>query len=207
MEPGASALMTSQAAEKAYRSARAEATVATRLELADGAWLEWLPQETILFDGARLRRSLRVEAAAEARLLVADMLVFGRRARGERFQHGTLHDHIEARIGGRLVWADALRLAPEPAALFEAPFALAGIGALATCLYLAPDAQAHIATARELAEAPDVRSGASGIGSVLVVRWLADDPAHVRRALRRFCAGFRHAVAGLPGRLPAIWRS
>ena len=86
LEAGAAAVVTSQAAEKAYRSAGADATLDVALDLADGAWLEWLPQETILFDGARLRRRLRVDAAAQARLLAIDMLVFGRRARGERFQ-------------------------------------------------------------------------------------------------------------------------
>ena len=68
LEAGAAAVITSQAAEKAYRSAGADATLDVALELADGAWLEWLPQETILFDGARLRRRLRVDAAAQARL-------------------------------------------------------------------------------------------------------------------------------------------
>jgi urease accessory protein len=207
IEPGAAALITSQAAEKAYRSVGPDATVEVDLDLADRAWLEWLPQETILFDGARLRRCLSVAAASEARLLAADMLVFGRPARGERFRRGVLHDRIEIRVGDRLVWADALRLAPEPGALFEAPFGLAGAAALATYFYLARDAQEHIATARTLADAPDVRSGATCIGPVLVVRWLADDPAPVRHALRRFHACFRHALAGLPAQVPAIWRT
>jgi urease accessory protein len=207
MEPGAAVLITSQAAEKAYRSAGTAATVTTRLDLGDCTLLEWLPQETILFDGARLRRSLSVEATTEARLLAADMLVFGRRARGERFRRGVLHDRVEIHVGDRLVWADALHLAPEPGALAEAPFGLAGAGALATCFYLAPDAEGHIAMARELADAQDVRSGATCIGPVLVVRWLADDPARVRQACRRFCTGFRRAVAGLPERVPAIWRT
>jgi urease accessory protein len=207
MEPGAAALITSQAAEKAYRSAGPDATVDIHLDLADHAWLEWLPQETILFDGARLRRCLSVRAATAARLLAADMLVFGRRARGERFRHGVLHDRIEIWVDDRLVWADALRLAPEPGPLLEAPFGFAGAAALATCFYLAADAEAHIATAREFADAADVRSGATCIGPVLVVRWLADDPARVRQACRRFCTRFRRAVAGLPERAPAIWRT
>jgi urease accessory protein len=164
MEPGAAALITSQAAEKVYRSAGPEATVTVRLDLADRTWLEWLPQETILFDGARLRRSLLVEAAAEARLLAADMLAFGRRARGERFRRGALHDRIEIRVGDRLVWADALRLAPEPGPLLDSPFGLDGAGALATCIYVAADAGDRIALARELAESLDVHSGATSMG-------------------------------------------
>ena len=207
LEDGAAAVITSQAAEKAYRSAGPDATLNVHLDLADRAWLEWLPQETILFDGARLRRTLRVEAVAQARLLAADMLVFGRRARGERFRHGLLRDRLEVRMDDRLVWADALRLAPEPGPLLHLPFGFAGAAALATCVYVAADARDRIGLAREFAESPDVRSGATCMGPVLVVRWLADDPAPVRQAVRRFCARFRHAVAGLPEQVPAIWRT
>jgi urease accessory protein len=203
---GATALITSQAAEKVYRSAGADATVDVGLELADQAWLEWLPQETILFDQARLRRTLRVDATPQARLMAADMIVFGRRARGERFATGLFRDRWEVRVGGRLVWADALHLT-EPGALLDAPFAFAGAAALATCIYLAPDAKQRIGLARGLAESPDVRSGATNLGPLLIVRWLAADPAPLRRALQRFCARFRHAVAGLPERVPAIWRT
>jgi urease accessory protein len=206
LETGAAAVVTSQAAEKAYRSAGAEATLDVRLELEDRAWLEWLPQETILFDGARLRRRLQVDAAAKSRLLAADMLVFGRRARGERFRRGLLHDRIEIRVGRRLVWVDALHLAPVPGALLGAPFGFAGAGTLATCIYVASDAEHRVGVARDLAAWPEVRSGATAIGPVLVVRWLAGDPAAARRALQRFCARFRHVVAGLPERVPAIWR-
>jgi len=207
LETGAAAVVTSQAAEKAYRSAGPEATVDVGLDLGHRTWLEWLPQETILFDGARLRRTLRVDAAPQARLLAADMLVFGRRARGEQYRTGLLSDRWEVHVERRLVWADAVRLAPEPGPVLDAPFGFAGAGALATCIYVASDAGDRIEFARELAESSNVRSGATNMGPVLVVRWLGDDPAPVRQALRRFCARFRHAVAGLPEQVPAIWRT
>jgi urease accessory protein len=204
---GSVASVTSQAAEKAYRSAGPDAGVDVHLNLKDGACLEWLPQETILFDGARLRRRLRADLEADARLLAADMLVFGRIARGERFQSGLLHDRFEIRIGGRLAWADALRLAPHPGRLIEAPFGAGGAGALATCVYVGQDAKERLALARALVDRPGVRSGATCIASVLIVRFMAEDPAAARQALQRFCARFRHEVAGLPERMPAIWRS
>jgi urease accessory protein len=207
LEAGAAAVITSQAAEKAYRSAGADATLDVTLDLADGAWLEWLPQETILFDGARLRRRLRIDAAAQARLVATDMLVFGRRARGERFQSGFLYDRWEVRIGRRLAWVEALHLTPDPGALLDARFGFAGAGAAATAIYVAPDAADRLALARALIDRPKVRSGATCVGPVLVVRWLGDDPAAVRAAVQQFCARFRHAVAGLPDRVPAIWRT
>jgi urease accessory protein len=209
VEAGADAQVrvTSQAAEKIYRSAGPTCALETRLIAGPEAWLEWLPQETILFDGARLRRSLRVEAADGARLLAADMVVFGRRARSESFRDGLFYDRWEVRVGSRLVWADALRLANRPGAVLSGPFSFAGAGAFATVIYIAPDAEDRVDLARDLAAWPDVRSGATCIGPVLVVRWLARDPAALRAALRRFSVGFRHAVAGLPERIPAIWRA
>lgn len=140
LAPGAVAMITTQAAEKVYRSAGALSRVDVRLALADDAWLEWLPQETILFHRAKLRRRLVLDLATSARLSAADLLVFGRRARGERFQRGLLHDRWEVRSAGRLVWADALRLEDDPGALLEAPFGFGGAGAVATAIYVAPDA-------------------------------------------------------------------
>ena len=200
LERGAAAVVTTQAAEKAYRSAGAEASVEVDLDLADETWLEWLPQETILFDGARLRRTLRMDLGLRARLVAADMLVFGRRARGEQFQTGLLSDHWEVRVGRRLVWADALRLAPEPGTLLEAPFGFAGAGAFATCIYVAADAGDRIGLARALARGKGVRGGVTCIGPVLVVRWLAADPAALRPAVAALlCAvsacGWRSARA------------
>jgi urease accessory protein len=207
LEAGAAAVITSQAAEKAYRSAGADATLDVDLDLGDRTWLEWLPQETILFDGARLRRRLRVDASAQARLVAADMLVFGRRARGERFQRGFVYDRWEVRIGRRLAWADALRLAPEPGALLDAPFGFASAGAAATAIYVAPDAADRLDLARALLDQQKVRSGATCVGPVLVLRWLGQDPAAVRAAVQQFCARFRHAVAGLPEGVPLIGRT
>jgi predicted RNA binding protein YcfA (HicA-like mRNA interferase family) len=109
LAPGAAAMITTQAAEKVYRSAGALSTLDVRLALAADAWLEWLPQETILFDRARLRRRLVLDLAQSARLLAADLLVFGRRVRGERFQDGFFHDRWQVRLAGRLVW----RLQPD----------------------------------------------------------------------------------------------
>lgn len=198
----ASALITTQAAEKAYRSVGPDARFAVQLDLGRDAWLEWLPQETILFDGARLRRDLHVDAHHEAGLIAADLLVFGRRARGERFATGLLRDRWQVRVDGRLVWADVLCL-DAPAGQIAAPFGFAGAAAYGTCIYVAPDAPDRLSLARALSQQAGVRAGATVLGPVLVARWLASEPAAVRNALQHFCAAFRHAVRGLPERVPA----
>jgi urease accessory protein len=204
-EGGASLLLTSQAAEKVYRSTGATTDVEVSLTVAQGAWLEWLPQEAILFDGARLHRRLAAGVAEGGRLLAAETLVFGRAAHGERLAGGLLQEAWRVRVGGRLAWADALRLDGDIAATLSAAATFAGAGALATAIYVGPDAADLLPTARSLAEEGASRGGASLAGAVLVARFLGAEARTVRRDLARFVAGMRHAAIGLPPRVPRAW--
>jgi urease accessory protein len=202
---GTRALVTSQAAEKVYRSAGPEARLDVHLSIGDGAWLEWWPQETILFDQARLRRRLVIDAAPGARALIGELLVFGRQAHGEQLRAGLLHESWAVRADGRLLWADALRLDGDIAARLAAPFGFAGARAAATLIYLGADAQSWLAPARELIPADGVRAGVSCLPGLLVSRWLDPDAARLRQSYAGFIARFRALVAGLPDRLPTIW--
>ncbi|HYZ32485.1 MAG TPA: urease accessory protein UreD, partial [Crenalkalicoccus sp.] len=138
LEAGARATLCTAAAEKAYRSLGPAAELATRLELGPGATLEWLPQETILFDGARLTRRIEFRLAEGARLLAAEMLVFGRAARGERLCTGALLDAWRLYGPAGLAWADGLALQGELGARLADPFGFAEAGALGTVLLWAP---------------------------------------------------------------------
>ena len=198
---GTTATLCTPAAEKLYRSLGPETTIGTTLRLETGAVLEWLPQETILFDGARLRRRLEVEMAPDARLLAAEMLVFGRAARGECFREGSLHDSWRLRMGGPLRWADALRL-DVPGAALEDRFGLGGAGSFATLLYAGPDAAGHL---------PRMREAAGPLGAatlpregVALIRWLGP-AAPVRAALAAAIPALRPALMGLPPLLPRLW--
>lgn len=205
VEAGAAALVTSQAAEKVYRSTGAETSVDTCLRVAAGGWLEWCPQATILFDRARLRRSLHLELAPSARAMLGEMLVLGRLASGERAGEGLLFDAIEVRRGGELVWVDRLRLEGSYAPVIEAAAGLGGDRALATFVHAAPEAADRLDLARDLLEDRAVRAGATLVNGLLVVRWLAPDPLALRRAFALFWARFRAAAAGLPPALPRLW--
>ena len=108
--PGAHVQITSQAAEKIYRAEHAPATIATRIALAAGARLDWLPQETILFNAARLSRTLDVEIDPGATLTLLEIIVLGRVAHGEQVTTGSLRDRWRIRRGGRLVLAEDVRL-------------------------------------------------------------------------------------------------
>lgn len=204
---GTAALVTTQAAEKVYRSLGPDSHLDTVLAVAPGAWLEWAPQEAILFDGARLRRSLTIDLAAGARLLAGELLVFGRTARGERFRRGLLHEAWRVRRNGRLVWTDALRLDGDIAARLDAPAGFGGAVACATVLYAADDAPALLGTARALVEAAAGRAGATLVNGLLLARFLSGDAAALRRDVVQYWAGLRAAAAGLPPRLPRVWET
>lgn len=203
------AMVFGQAAEKIYRSAGADTDVTVRLSADTEAWLEWLPQETILFDGARLRRRTLVDTAPGARLLAGEMLVFGRTAMGETMTHGLVRDAWEVSRRGRLVWADALQLDDALASDLAAPAGFAAARAFASLIYVADDAADRLATARALLDTAmptsELRVGATCIGDVLVVRWLGSQALPLRIAFGDFWAAFRHSVGGLPAELPRLW--
>ena len=97
VEAGARLTVTTAAAEKVYRSLGPDTRIGVKLDVGGGAALAWLPQETILFDQVRLRRSIDVEAAPGARLLLAEGMVFGRSAMGETVTQGHFSDHWRVR--------------------------------------------------------------------------------------------------------------
>ena len=206
---GAQAQLFGQAAEKVYRSAGVDTEIAVHLAVGPGGWLEWLPQETILFDGARLRRLTSANVAPGARLLAGEMLVFGRTAMGEAMTHGLVRDAWEVRREGRLHWADALQLDDTFADDLAAMAGFGGALAFASLVYVGDDAADQLVTARGLLDAmvatPGLRVGASVLGDVLSVRWSGTEALPLRNAFGAFWASFRHAAAGLPPTLPRLW--
>jgi urease accessory protein len=206
---GASAHVTAQAAEKVYRSAEPDTSLEIALRVGVGARLEYLPPETILFDGARLRRRAVVELAADAVLLAGEVLVFGRIASGERMASGLVHDAWVLRREDRLVWGDSFHLADDSmgSLLNKAadPACLDGATACATLLLAAPDAATFLAGARKTIAASGVRGGATLVGGVLVMRLLAAEPAPLRRAYVALAGHLRAAQAELPAQLPGLW--
>jgi urease accessory protein len=211
LAPEAVVHVTASAAEKIYRSIGPTTTVYQSLVIAAGSALEFLPPETILFDGARLRRETVVELGAGAGFLGGEIVVFGRRARSERFTNGFLRDVWEVQREGKLVWGDALHLEGDIARIIDDPTCFAGAAAFAT-LILAPPRQdpgSLLDCARAIQSAgatPTLRSGVTAITGVIVARWLAADAAELRRAYAVLAGHFRYAAMGLPPALPRIWR-
>lgn len=204
---GARGMALGAAAEKIYRSPAAACEIAVTLEAGAGAWLEWVPQETILFEGARFRRCNRVKLAADARLLAGEMLIFGRAAHGENLTTGAIEDRWELYRDDRLVWADILRMEGDLTRPLQGRAGLAGARACATLIYAGSDAADMLVVARDLLPQSDdgFRVAASVVNGVLVLRWLGFAPERLRVAYGAFWGALRARLAGLPAALPRLW--
>lgn len=197
-EAGARAVFTTQACERIYRSLGGDAEGLTRVSLAEGAALDWLPQETILFDGGRLARRFEVDMAEDAALVAAEAVIFGRAARGETVRSGFFHDRWRIRRGGRLILADDLRFDGAVAASLARRAVLDGNGALATVLICAPRCESKLEAVRAaLGEA----GGASAWDGKLLARIAAADGFALRQTLLPVLAALTDGRA-----LPKVWR-
>jgi urease accessory protein len=189
-------LFGTAAAEKVYRSLGPATRVAVRLEAAAGATLRWLPQETILFDRARLERRIEVDLDAGATLVLAEAVVFGRAAMGEAVTQGELIDRWRVRIGGRLAFAESVRLDGAIAAKLSERAVAAGGYALATVL-IAPGEARQVEAVRALEFSGEV--GISAWNGVAVARLVAPDGVALRRDLAAVLAALQS------GPLPRLW--
>jgi urease accessory protein len=196
--PGARLLVTSAAAEKVYRTLGPETTVAAKLDVAAGGELAWLPQETILFDQARLRRTIEVDLAADARLLLAEAVIFGRFGMGETVAEGFWLDRWRVRRGGRLLHAETVRLDGNVAEKLAQSAVTKGGIAIATVL-LVPGDETIVAAVRAASQQFRGEVGASAWNGRAVVRLVAADGA----ALRHDLACILTTIRG--GRLPRLW--
>jgi urease accessory protein len=208
---GAAAHVTASAAEKVYRSTgRTTTTITQTLSIGPSAVLEFLPPETILFDGARLRRETIVDLASGSAFLGGDIVVFGRRARGERFASGFLREVWEVRCNGELVWGDALHLDDDVGLIIENSACFDGAAAFATMILSLPggDPRNLLDSARLLQSAAATMGllvGATAVGGLVIARWLATEPAALRRAYADLACHFRSTALGFPQRLPRVW--
>tara|TARA_R110002020_G_scaffold136630_15_gene304775 strand:- start:24434 stop:25309 length:876 start_codon:yes stop_codon:yes gene_type:complete len=148
---GASMTLATQACEKTYKAhGTSQAQVSVRLTLNPASSLTWLPQETILFDRARLSRHIEVDMAAGSRLLMVEPVVFGRLAMKESVIEGHFRDRWRVRLDGRLLHAEDMRLGPDIADALDRSAVANGGLAMATVLLVAPEAEARLAATRAL---------------------------------------------------------
>jgi urease accessory protein len=203
----ASLAVTSQTPERVYRALSEPAQVTTRLEARDAARLAWLPQETIVFDRARLRRRTEVELSAEAELLALEWFVLGRAAHGETVVDGEITDSWRVRRDDRLVWADTFRATGETFPHLRRRALLSKYRAVATLIYSGPDLDGRLELIRDLVASLECAGGATSVGGLIIVRLAAAVASELRLAVRGFLEGFGRERGPAPLRVPKMWSS
>ncbi len=197
---GAAAAMTTQAAERVYRCNGPAAKVANTLNIEGGGRLDWLPQETILFDGCNLERTTAATMAGDATLTATELVVYGRTAMGERVTDGRFADRWRVVRDGRLVFADTTRLAGPIADTLALPGVAGGGIAVALILHVSPRASALLPDVRQALSHAEGPAGASAFDGILVARAVAATAARLRATVLEVMAVVRD---GLPP--PRSW--
>jgi urease accessory protein len=176
---GSRLAVTTAAAEKVYRATGVPSQINIGLKLAAGSHLAWLPQETILFDRAKVSRRIDIDLAENASLLLCEIVVFGRAAMGERMLSGQFVDRWRMRRGGRLVFAETVRLDGDIGEKLGRPAVAKGGVAVGTAL-IAPGDEALVERIRALSESFGGEVGISCWNGFAMARFCAQDAARLR---------------------------
>ena len=176
---GSHLAVTTAAAEKIYRAQGPAAQLDISLKAADRSHLAWLPQETILFDRARVSRRIDIELAQTASLLLCEIVVFGRAAMGERMLSGEFVDRWRLSRGGRLVFAETVRLDGDIGARLASPAVAKGGVAIGTAL-IVPGDDVLVERIRELSASFGGEVGISSWNGFAMARFCAQDAARLR---------------------------
>lgn len=198
---GAGATLTTQACERVYRSTGDDAVVQNRLRIGASARADWLPQETIIFDGGRIRRSFEVDLGDGATLLAVESVILGRAAMGETLKSGAFRDRWRIRRDGRLIFADDTRLPASMAAGLTGSATLGGARAFATLVMVGHDAPARIDKLRNLAFGGEFGTSALS-DDVLVARVVAPNGESLRNTLTVAIGSLREDRP-----LPRVWQA
>ena len=212
VDGGAHALATTPGAQKWYRSTGAAAAAITRLHVADDARLEWMPQETMVFDGARAKQTLAITLAPKAIFFGWEMLCLGRTARGERFANGEFRQSIGLvrADGGAPLWRESMVLSGNDA-LLSSKLGFRDLPVAATAWIAFPDVESGLLTADilaavrlQLADAPQAAASSPEAG-LIVIKALGDAPEAVRNLLIAVWKKIRLQVFSREAILPRIW--
>ncbi len=206
--PSAHALLTTPGASKWYRSARAWAQQRLGLSVEAGGALEWLPQETIVFDAARAAMHSRIELADEARFIGMEVLCLGRRASGETFASGAVHLDTRVQRKGRPIWLERGQL-EGGGGLLNASAGLAGFSVSGTLLAVAPRIEPGLLaacrgiTVREAGS----RHGLTALPELIVARYLGHSSEAARHWFVDLWRVLRPALIGCEAQVPRIWNT
>lgn len=225
LQPQAQALITTTAASKIYRSNGLLAKQTVNIKVDEGACLEWLPQETIVFNGANYRQDLRVELAPGASWLGWEITRFGRSARGERFLQGEWRSHTEVWQQGQPLWIDRQWL-PGQEAILNSPHGLAGHSIVATLTWIgcevSPELVAQVRSLWEQGDKgrrehleqqpttnyqlPTTNHGITRLPCGLLCRYRGSSSIEVRNWFTSVWQLLRLSLLGRSSCLPRVWQ-
>jgi urease accessory protein len=197
--------VSSQAAEKVYRALSETARVSTRLTARESAKLAWLPQETIVFNRARLNRKTEIDLSPTAELLALEWMVLGRAASGEEMVAGYLVDSWRVHRNGKLIWADSFRVTDEVFPHLHRKALLSNCRAFGTLLYFGPDLNRRLELSRDIAASLRCHCAPTSVAGLLIVRFAAEASSDLRLALTGFLQEFSRELGSGPFRVPKMW--
>jgi urease accessory protein len=203
--PGASIAVTTQAAEKVYRALNEPAHVTTRLKARESTRLAWLPQETIIFNWARLHRTTEIELFSGAELLALEWLVLGRAAHGEIVVGGSITDNWRVKKNGRLIWADSFRITDETFAHLNRKALLSNCKAIATLICFGADLEKRLEFLRKVLLPMECNCAVTFVAGLIVARFAAKESADLKLALRSFLQHVEPELGSGPFRVPKMW--
>ncbi|BBP00720.1 urease accessory protein UreD 2 [Sulfuriferula nivalis] len=209
LEHGSQALLTSPGAGKWYRSSGSYASQQLRFTVAENAVLEWLPQETILFDGALARMNMEVELAQGAVFMGWEIVCLGRAASGEKFNHGHLNQRVRIKFAGKPIWQEFGNLQGGDA-LMNSPAGLAGCTVTATLVLAGKAIPADLLNqCREVAVdgMAGEHCGITVLPDVLIVRYLGNKSEAAKRYFTALWTILRPYAAGRQAVIPRIWQT
>jgi urease accessory protein len=206
LDVNAHALLTTPGAGKWYRSVGAGARQSIHFDVINGACLEWLPQENIIFNGASAELRTAVRLSGDASFIGWEICCFGRTGSGETFSSGSFRGHTFIERDNRPLWLENGRLEGGGAAL-QSPVVLAGQSVAATLLAASEKLDADgLAACREIR--PSVGDGAvTLLPGLLIGRYLGPSSEAAKNYFIQLWHSLRPAVAGRDAIDPRIWRT
>ncbi|THD85860.1 urease accessory protein UreD [Aliigemmobacter aestuarii] len=197
--PGASVQSTTQTAERAYAGRGAPARAEVNITVGAGATVDWLPQETILFEDAWLDRETRVTLAPDAACLMAEAVVLGRRAMGEAPRAARLTDRRMVLREGRPLWAEAIRITPDWLHRASSPALLGQARAFAVIALIAPGAETAVSRLRAVPVLAGATVAVSGWDGRCILRLAASDGWPMKIQMARMVRTLGRCV-------PRVWQ-
>lgn len=202
---GACITVTSQTAERIYRALDQPARITTTLTVCTAAKLAWCPQETIVFDRARVRRHTHIAVSSGAEVLALEWTVLGRAAHGEKVTSGEIVDSWRVERDGRRVWADSLRITDDVLPHLQRRALLADCTAVATLVFSGAGLEQRLQCLRDSVASLTCHAAATIVGGVIIARFAATAPSTLRAGLRSVLQQFDHACDPGPFRVPKMW--